>query len=116
MYTSIRLREGVKTHGLAGCAVKVKVPHLGNVAIADTMLPGFSRASAGYGANSMTRLSYLRRWPKDGVKTSGVTIPNPHRPPRSPRPPPGTRLDQWGNGTKSKAGHREDTCTNSCTT
>ena len=47
-------REGVNSHGLAACAVKVKVPYLSNVAIADTMLPGFSRASAGFHANEMT--------------------------------------------------------------
>ena len=76
------------SHGLAGCAVKVKVPHLGNVAIADTMLPAFVRASAAFYAISMTRLSYLRKWPKDGAKMGGVTIPNPHRAPRSRRPPP----------------------------
>ena len=78
------------SHGLAGCAVKVKVPHLGNVAIADTMLPAFVRASAAFYeyAISMTRLSYLRKWPKNGAKPGGVTIPNPHGPPPSTRPHP----------------------------
>ena len=70
------------SHGLAGCAVKVKVPHLGNVAIADTMLPAFVRASAAFYAISMTK------WPKNGATMGGVTIPNPHRAPRSRRPPP----------------------------
>ena len=79
----------MNSHGLAGCAVKVKVPHLGNVAIADTMLPAFVRVSAAFHANSMTRLSYLRKWPKNnGAKMGRVTIPNPHRAPRSRRPPP----------------------------
>ena len=81
-------REGGFPHGLAGCAAEVKVPHLGNVAIADTMPVAFSRAEAAFYANSMTRLSYLRRWPKDGANPGGVTIPNPHRAPRSRRPPP----------------------------
>ena len=78
----------MNSHGLAACAVKVKVPYLSNVAIADTMLPGFSRASTGYGANSMTQLSYLRRWLKDRVKPDWVTIPNPHGPPRTTRTHP----------------------------
>jgi len=73
---------------LVGCAAEVKVPYLSNVAIADTMLPGFASISAGFDANSMTQVAYLRRWPKDGAKPGGVTIPNPHRAPRRPRPPP----------------------------
>ena len=46
--------EGEFAHGLAGCAAEVKVPHLSNVAIADTMLPAFSRDSAAFYANEMT--------------------------------------------------------------
>ena len=39
---------------MAGCAAEVKVQYLSNVAIADTMLAAFVRASAAFHANEMT--------------------------------------------------------------
>ena len=48
MYTLIRLKEGVKTHSMAGRTAKATAPHLGKPGTAKTMAPGFSRESAGY--------------------------------------------------------------------
>ena len=39
MYTLIRLREGVKAHGLAGRTAKAIAPYLGKPAMAKTMMP-----------------------------------------------------------------------------
>ena len=41
MYTLIRLREGVKAHGLAGRTAKAIAPYLGKPATAKTMPPAF---------------------------------------------------------------------------
>ena len=49
MYTSIRLREGVNAHGLAGRTAKAIAPHLGKPAMAKTMPPGFVPISVGFG-------------------------------------------------------------------
>ena len=56
---SDREKEGVKTHGLAHPAAKLMRPGLGNVAIADTMVPGFTRDEAGYHPNSSLKPSHL---------------------------------------------------------
>ena len=82
----------MKTHGLAGCAVKVKVPHLGNVAIADTMLPGLARFDRlRCELDDLTFLSsqVAKKWRKAGWGD------HPQPPPSPPEPPatPGTHLD-----------------------
>ena len=41
MYTLIRLREGVKAHGLAGRTAKAIAPYLGKPATAKTMPAAF---------------------------------------------------------------------------
>ena len=94
MYTLIRLREGVKTHGLAGCAVKVKVPHLGNVAIADTidaarLLARFDRLRCELDDQTFLSSQVAKKWRKAGRGD------HPQPPPSPPEPPatPGTHLD-----------------------
>ena len=49
MYTLIRLREGVKAHGLAGRTAKAIAPYLGKPATAKTMPPAFVPISVAFG-------------------------------------------------------------------
>ena len=49
MYTLIRLREGVFSHGLAGRTAKAIAPYLGKPATAKTMPAGFVPISVGFG-------------------------------------------------------------------
>ena len=76
MYTSIRLREGVKTHGLAGRTAKAIAPHLGKPAMAKTMPAGFATISAGYAdfqAAAWTQLLVEKKfWTKPGRVTDYV--------------------------------------------
>ena len=73
MYTSIRLREGVNAHGLAGRTAKAIAPHLGKPAMAKTMPPGFATISAGYAdfqAAAWTQLLVKKTF---GQSRAGVT-------------------------------------------
>ena len=76
MYTSIRLREGVKTHGLAGRTAKAIAPHLGKPAMAKTMPPVFATISVAYAdfqAAAWTQLLVEKKiWTKTGRVTDYV--------------------------------------------
>ena len=48
MYVLIRLKEGVKTHSMAGRTAVATAPHLGKVGTAKTMPPVFASISVAY--------------------------------------------------------------------
>ena len=76
MYTLIRLREGVKTHGLAGRTAKAIAPYLGKLATAKTMqavFPSSSVAYADFKAAAWTQLLVDKFfWTKPGRVTDYV--------------------------------------------
>ena len=73
MYTLIRLREGVKTHGLAGRTAQAIAPHLGKPAMAKTMLAVFATISVAYADFQAAAWTQLLVEKKSWTKTGRVT-------------------------------------------
>ena len=58
MYMLIRLKEGVKSHSMAGRTAVATAPHLGKVGTAKTMAPVFPRGSVVYAV--ISRASWIQ--------------------------------------------------------